>query len=208
MTREPTALHRAAELIVSGIREGRYAPGQRLIEADLIVELDVSRSSVREALRRLEAQGLVEMVPHRGARVRRITADDVREIFEVRAAIESEAARLAALRIDRPGHRARLEERVTANRAAALQPAVIEYLDENTRFHEALLRLSSNGHLAELLDAVRLQTVRFILPPYLRSPVVAVRRSLAEHERIAECILTGDADGAARAMPAHIEASA
>ncbi len=206
--KEPGALDRAAKLIVSGVRDGRYAPGQRLIEADLVDELGISRSSVREALRRLEAQGLVEMIPHRGARVRRLTQDDTRELYEVRAAIESGAARLAARRIDVGKNRKRLIESFEALKAAAGDGELASYLDANSNFHDTIVELSGNKQLAGLIDVVRLRTVRLTLPAYFsRNAASTVALGLRDHAEIVERILEGDGDGAASAMLRHIDAT-
>jgi DNA-binding GntR family transcriptional regulator len=203
---EDSALDRAVDAIVRGIREGRYVSGQRLVEADLIEELGVSRSSVREALRRLEAQGLIETEPHRGARVRRLSANDVREIYEVRAVVEPEAARLAALRIDEPGNRKTLKQSLKALQADAVKGEILAYIDENARFHDTILTLSGNSQLAGLIDMMRLQTLRFTLGRYVNGANAAIEKSRSEHELVADRILAGDAEGARVAMRAHIEA--
>src|SRR5262245_43090553 len=84
------------EHLRSGVLQGLYAPGQRLIEADLTQELRVSRGPLREAFRRLSAEGLLEIVPHRGAMVRRLTLREMRELFQIRLGLEMLAARLAS----------------------------------------------------------------------------------------------------------------
>ena len=203
-----SALETASDLIIAGIREGRYAPGQRLVEADLVEELNVSRSSVREALRRLEPLGVVEMVPHRGARVKRLSADDVREIYEARAALESEAARLAAQRIDHPGNRRKLKASLKALQDATRDGDVIRYLDENTRWHETIFEIAANKQLAILIGMMRLQTIRYTLPSYVADATRMgdlMKRSLSQHQRVTERILSGSPEGAADAMRNHIE---
>jgi DNA-binding GntR family transcriptional regulator len=88
-------LGRLRDMIV----EGRFAPGERIPERELCAEIGVSRTPLREALKVLAAEGLIELLPNRGARVRRFTDKDVRECFEVLAAVESAAGRLACARI-------------------------------------------------------------------------------------------------------------
>src|ERR1700750_1796687 len=88
------------ESIREGIRQGHYSPGHRLIESDLTREFGVSRGPVREALGRLQVEGLVEIAPHRGASVRRMTRHDVDELVVVRQMLQGGAARLAALNIN------------------------------------------------------------------------------------------------------------
>src|SRR5512134_3171820 len=90
-----TVVEATIEAIKSGIFEGRYAPGQRLIEADLTRELSVSRGPLREALGRLVADGLVEIEPYRGAIVARPSREDVANTLQLREVLEGLAARLA-----------------------------------------------------------------------------------------------------------------
>ncbi|MDG4864320.1 GntR family transcriptional regulator, partial [Streptomyces sp. T-3] len=108
---------RAYETLRRRIIEAQLQPGQRLVERDLAAELEVSRIPLREALRRLEADGLVLLVPHRGALVAPFTPTDVRDLFDVRESLESLAARLAAERADAEGLE-RLRVRLDAARAA------------------------------------------------------------------------------------------
>ena len=98
--RESDSLH---DEVLSRLRdvivEGRLAPGARIPEKDLCAEIGVSRTPLREALKVLAAEGLVELLPNRGARVRQFTEEDVRDLFELLAALESAAGRLACVRI-------------------------------------------------------------------------------------------------------------
>lgn len=85
--------HQVQETLRAEIVSGRLAPGERLVEQQLCRALDVSRTSLREALRQLEAEGLVEIVPHRGALVSLLTLDEARKIYEVRRVLEALAVR-------------------------------------------------------------------------------------------------------------------
>lgn len=100
---------RLVDWLRSGILNGRYAPGQRLVEADLTHNFKVSRGPVREAFRRLSAEGLLQMVPHRGALVRKLCYEETVEMFQIRSGLEPLAARLAAAAIDRADNRQRFE---------------------------------------------------------------------------------------------------
>src|SRR5690606_3964267 len=91
-----TAVDKVAHAIVEGIKAGIYAPGQRLIEADLTRDLGVSRGPVREATRRLGAEGILDVLPHRGAVVRKLSRRDVAAIYQIRELLEGLAARLSA----------------------------------------------------------------------------------------------------------------
>ena len=123
------------ERLREGIMAGRLQPGSRLVESDLTSRFAVSRGPVREALRRLTADGLIEHWPHRGAVVRRLTEREIRELFLIRIEMEALAARLAAA--------ADAFER-RAGFVAAIQPIYAdaprnpcEYLKENAAFHDA-----------------------------------------------------------------------
>ncbi|MFT8246860.1 GntR family transcriptional regulator [Roseomonas sp. BN140053] len=187
--------------IKSGIRAGRYAPGQRLVEPDLTEALGVSRSSLREALRRLAAEGFVELQHFRGARVRKMTRADVLELTEIRAVLEGYAAATAAARIDAPGRDALLALERSADGARARDAA--GYGAYNAAFHEAVLRLGRHQHLPGFVEHTRLAVFRLQFDFLLLTPA-RIRTSRAEHRVIAKAILKGDAVAAEAAMRGHI----
>src|ERR1700757_2731392 len=90
-----SVVEKIVDAIRSDIKAGRVAPGQRLIESEIRVALGASRPSIRDAMRRLEAEGLVEVEHHKGARVRPLTPADTEHIYQIREALEGVAARLA-----------------------------------------------------------------------------------------------------------------
>ena len=102
----PSSPDQITTRLIEGIQAGRYVPGQRLIEADLTAEYGVSRGTVREALSRLAAEGLIHLVPHRGAYIRSLTRTDVNDILLVVERLASLAARLAAEAIGQGRNRA------------------------------------------------------------------------------------------------------
>ena len=185
-----------------GILYGRYAPGQRLIEADLTRDLGVSRGPLREAFRRLSAEGLIESIPNRGALVRRLTFKQTQELFEVRAALEVLAAQLAARNIARPDVRARFEAAIAPiwNDSTREAPS---YLDENKLFHQAVADASGNDQLALIGRQLQLPLIMFQLSGALRPDILAM--SNAEHRVIAQAILGGHATTAGEHMRAHLE---
>ncbi len=186
-----------------GILSGRYAPGQRLIEADLTVELGVSRGPLREAFRKLTSEGLVESVPNRGAIVRRLSHQQTQELFQIRGALEVLAARLASENIGLPGVRARFEQAVAPIWSDAPRNVGMTYLDENRIFHQAVADISGNEQLAVLCRQMQLPLIMFQLSGTLTPETLAL--SNKEHRQIATAILAGDAKGAARGMEAHLE---
>jgi DNA-binding GntR family transcriptional regulator len=194
--------------VVDGLRcdilAHRLQPGQRLIESALTERFAVSRGPVREALRRLAAEGLIEHSPHRGAIVRRLSPRDIAELFQIRVEMEALAARLAAQSPDRAA-RARFVEEIAPIFANA--PRRVEaYLDENAAFHAAVLRLAGNLQLQELSARLRLPLIMAQVGGALTDE--AMRASVSEHRAIAAAIVDGAAAAAAAAARAHLERAA
>ena len=191
------------EHLRSGVLQGRYAPGQRLIEADLTQELRVSRGPLREAFRRLSAEGLLEIVPHRGAMVRRLTLKEMKELFHIRLGLEMLAARLASEAMAHPATRSRFEqdiEPIWDERARAAGP---DYIEENHRFHDAVVAASGNEQLLRLTKQLRLPALMYQLTGTLTVENIAA--SLAEHREIARAILAGDAALAEQHVRDHLQ---
>lgn len=199
-----SAVDAVARGIADGVAAGRYAPGQRLIEADLTEAWHVGRSTVREAFRRLAGEGLLELERHRGARVRRLTRADIAELYRVRRVLEALAARIAAERIaagaDPAPVRALLEAQGGATRRSALA-----YTHDNADFHDGIVRFAGNRVLAQQVAALRLQMFRLQVGTMLTPE--RIRQSASHHRRIAEAVLAGRPDAAARAMDRHIRLS-
>jgi DNA-binding GntR family transcriptional regulator len=182
----------------------RLKPGERLVECDLTARFAVSRGPVREALRRLAAEGLIEHAPNRGAVVMRLSPRDICELFQIRFEIESLAARLAAQSTDRAA-RMRFVEEIGMIFADAPR-RMGEYLDENAGFHAAVLRLAGNRQLAELSARLRLPLIMAQVGDALTAEVMNV--SVREHRAIAAAIIDGDATAAGNAARAHLERAA
>lgn len=199
------AVEQTIRLLREGIETGAYAPGQRLVEPDLTRDLGVGRSSLREAFRRLSAEGIVDIVPNRGAMVRRLTVRDVREIQQIRSVLEPLAASLAAEAIDTPGHRARFD----AAAAIWLQAPPLDDIDifsrENRRFHRTIVELSGNTHLTTIIERLNMP----LFAAHFRQRITMERRVAAadQHREIALAIRDGDRHTAQRAMKDHVEHS-
>lgn len=185
-----------------GILYGRYAPGQRLIETDLTRDFGVSRGPLREAFRRLSAEGLIESVPNRGAVVRRLTRKETRELFEIRTALEMLSAQLAARNINTRGVREQFEATIAPIWSDLPRNVPSAYLDENKLFHQAVADAGGNDQLAALGRQMQLPLIMFQLSGALTPEILG--QSTAEHRLIATAILAGDGAGAAAAMQAHL----
>jgi DNA-binding GntR family transcriptional regulator len=138
-----TLADRTTEKLREAIMAQRFKPGQRLVERELCEQTGVSRSSVREALRLLEAEGLIERQGNRGLVVASITADEARQIYEVRASIEPEMARLFAVR-GTDQELAMLSACLVALEAAIKKQALADYVRELDRFFDILISGSGN----------------------------------------------------------------
>lgn len=194
--------------IVERLREDilarRLSPGERLVESDLTARFVVSRGPVREALRRLAAEGLVEQPPNRGATVRRLTAREIRELFQIRIELEVLAARLAAEAAE-PRERERFAGAIGMIFDDAPRK-VCEYLEENAAFHEAIMRLADNRQLHDLSARLHLPLIMAQVGEALTVDVL--RLSVREHREIADAILERRGALAASAMRAHLERAA
>lgn len=202
-----TAVDRVVHLIRQGVKRGRYAPGQRLPEADLTRELQVSRGPLREALSRLAAEGVLEIEPYRGAMVRRLTRADVEDLYQVREVLEGQAAALAARRIT-DGDRAEQLRQAVADMTAwrgRNDPDAFAYMDSNAAFHDLIINLADNQVLAELTAQLGTNAFRLQLTNVMRANAREV--SIREHEEIAAAILAGDARKAETSMRRHVRHS-
>ncbi len=192
----------AADRIREQILAGGFRQGEHLVEARIAEQLNVSRGPVREALKLLRAEGLVEEEPRRGTFVARLDGADVREIYQVRAAVEGQAAKILAS--SRPA--AELEE--MRSFAAAIDRAiaagdVAEVSRADLAFHEALCRLSGNARLAEVFNRY-VPVLRGLLR--LDERVYASLDEIAhQHRPLLDAIERGDATLASRLFEEHSE---
>jgi GntR family transcriptional regulator, gluconate operon transcriptional repressor len=206
LRRAETLSDRATELLREHILAGDFGLGERLVEAKIARQLQISRGPVREALRQLRAEGLVREEPRRGVFVVDLTIDDVREIYELRAAIEGRAARLIITNRDF----AALEElRGTLRqlKQAADQGDRNLFTQLDLSFHEKLCLLSSNGRLHRVF--VSYASVLGLLFKFELNRIYTSQASLEnlyeEHERLFEAIESLDARRAEEACDEHLE---
>ncbi len=185
----------------NAIIHGELKPGERLMEEKLAKSLEVSRTPVREAIRMLELEGLVVMLPRKGAEVARITVEDLEEALEVRMAIEDLSVRLASLRIDEEG-KEKLRKAAAAFDAALEQKDVVRIVEKDERFHDVIFEATKNRRLINLAHNLREQVYRYRYE-YVKDFSSHDKLS-REHTRIMEAILNGDVVRAQQAMRGHI----
>ncbi|HET8726117.1 MAG TPA: GntR family transcriptional regulator [Alphaproteobacteria bacterium] len=149
------------DLLRAAIADGRYSPGQRLVERELCELLQVSRPILREALRQLEAEGLVRNVPQRGLEVVTLSAEDVRQIYQIRAALESVAA-AEFITYATEAQWQELAEAAEAFEAAAADGIPSGIQAAKTRFYDTLMAGCGNPTMAQILKALhnRIQLLR------------------------------------------------
>lgn len=178
-------------------------PGQRLVERDLAAELNLSRIPLREALRALEAEGLVVIVPRQGAMVSPFTVADVRNLFDVRESVETLATRLAAQRAT--GEQLQQAQRHLAAARAAVasgEPHAVE--GANADFHELIIEMADNPILESMMQPVNAR-VRWLFN--LTNSDVALTQMCGEHEAMYLAIASGDTELASKLALEHVRAN-
>jgi len=190
------------ETLREAIIQGRLEPSERLMEIQLAEEMGVSRTPVREAIRKLELEGFVVMVPRKGAYVAGISVKDIVDVFEVRAALEGLAAGLAA-------------ERATTEELEEMERAVLQIyevssgtnlntlVERDTNFHELIYKASRNQRLVQIVIHLKEQIQRF------RTTSLALpgrgRHAVEEHKNIIEAISSRNVELAGNLAREHIE---
>ncbi|AQA26208.1 FCD domain protein [Rhodococcus sp. MTM3W5.2] len=177
----------------------RLAPGQRLIERDLAAELQVSRIPLREALQLLQNDGLVVIVPRRGAIVAPFGVDEVRDLFDVRESLEVLAARLAAERAE-PDSLTALRDQLQAARAATERHDEPAIAAANARFHSLIVEMSGNPLLRSLLQPLEARVQWLFHLTKERDP----GKQCEEHEELCTAIAAGDPERAAEIAYLHV----
>ncbi|WP_107470667.1 GntR family transcriptional regulator [Streptomyces sp. ERV7] len=200
MTSVPTPIPSRTQFVLEAVKHriltGQLAPGQALVEVELATHYGVSKTPVREALKTLAGTGLVVMNQYKGVTVRMVDADMAREVYDVRLLLEPEALRRTVRgTADLDAAREALER---ADRAADTAERSLA----NREFHRALYLPCGNPLLARMLDEVRDQAALVSAVAWAADP--SWEREAAEHREILRLALAGDADGASRALHAHI----
>jgi DNA-binding GntR family transcriptional regulator len=191
-TSHATAQELVLEAIRRGILEGVLVPGARLRQEDLAAIFETSRIPVREALRALEYEGLVESEPHRGFTVKALDADEIDEVFDLRIVLESHAVRLAIpLLTEADLHDLRtLYDEIVAETDPDAQ------LARRERFYLHLYWISGRPRLVAMISRLRQEAIRSLPSPL-------VQHFPSHHEEFLEAIMAGDADRAAQKLASH-----
>lgn len=189
------------EWIRERIRVGRFVPGQRLVEADIVRECGAARSRVREALQRLETEGLVSIEEFRGASVKQFSFDEVRQIYRARMALEG----LAAAEFAAHGS-AELKQRL-----AGIQAELDQWEDSgdherfarlNAAWHAMIVDGAGNDYVRQFLARLAVPVYRLLFGTFYSS--ARIRNANADHRAITAAIVEGRVEDAERAMRDHI----
>jgi DNA-binding GntR family transcriptional regulator len=193
-----------ADSLRRAILEGVFTPGERLVERQIAEKFQISKTPVREALQELKRRGLVTSRTHRGTEVRVVDAQMVRDIYQVRMALEPEAIRWAV-----PAH----DEASCAAMRGLLQRAadsgqsgdLVELIFVNRELHTMLLAPCPNQMLKDMIEELSDQVALIAVSGWRTRPSWVTEGE--QHTRIVEAVEQGDADGAAALLRAHIEQS-
>ena len=184
------------------ILKGELEPGERLMEKQLAEKMGVSRTPIREAIRKLELEGLVIMIPRKGAEVAMITEQDIKDVLEVRAALESLAVKLACQRMDKQS----TNELLAINDAfigAARRKDVETVIKKDVEFHDAIYDATKNKKLTAMINNLQEQIYRFRVE-YIRQ-MDDFSTLVEEHEEIVNAIVNQDSTTAQDIATRHIE---
>lgn len=186
--------------IIGGLELGSFVPGQRLVETDLVTEFGVGRNSVREALQRLAAEGIVELPRHRGAMIRRLGPQDTMDVLDVAERMTGLLARAATRgggdRTYVQTLRATIQELAAAEKARDSEA----FSTARRRFYRTLLDMGGNQELRRLFPTIHMPVV------HAQHRLASLQQMrLADYRRIATAVLAGDPDQAEAAGIAHVQ---
>ena len=194
------------DIVFQKLREdiitGKMAPGDRLMEIKLANEMGVSRTPVREAIRKLQTEGLVIMNARRGAVVAPINKEVMKEILEIRKALESLACQLVAVKAG-PGD-IQVLRNINAEMRKAIDDGDIDKITEkDVEFHETITALAANSHLTSMLDQIKEHLYRYRLEfiKEIRNKYVLAD----EHDRLVDALEAKSPENAGREIEKHIE---
>ena len=184
------------------ILTGELKPGERLMEIHLANQLGVSRTPIREAIRKLELEGLVIMIPRRGAEVARITEKSLKDVLEVRRALDALCAELACDRITED-EKLRLRQACSDFEAATATKDVTTIAEADVALHDIIVEATGNQRLIQLINNLSEQMYRYRFE-YIKDESQHIRL-VEEHKMIYESIAAHDRKKAAEAAKLHID---
>lgn len=189
------------EQLMTAILSGEIGPEDRLVQEKLAAEMEISRTPVREALMRLEQEGVLTTSPRGGFTLYRISEGEIRELYQARAAVESQAARILAAQNDGLKNS---ELRATITREENIAaPSVEAYFNANRTIHRRFVELVDNRYLLEMFDNIWNRGIAFQL--FAAIEKVDLSKSLGDHMALVDAIETGDKGAALEVFIDHIQ---
>ncbi len=189
------------EQLMSAILSGEIGPDDRLVQEKLAAEMEISRTPVREALMRLEQEGVLTTSPRGGFVLYRISEGEIRELYQARAAVESQAARILASQND--GFK-NSELRATIEREENISATSVEaYFNANRIIHRRFVELVENRYLLEMFDNIWNRGIAFQL--FAAIEKIDLSNSLGDHMALVDAIETGDKTAALDVFIEHIQ---
>jgi DNA-binding GntR family transcriptional regulator len=198
------AVDKAYRAIREGIVSGTYRPGAHLTAQDLATGTGMSRTPVREAMRRLHAEGLITVIPHRGAFVAHMDDRDITKIYDLRVALEGYAAEAAAAEAQDAdiAELDRLARAMAALVEAGKPQAIDDFAQLNDAFHKLIVRMAANPRLEMALASV--VEMPLVLRTFRRYGLDEMRRSASQHLELVAAIGARDGAWARSVMTSHI----
>lgn len=189
------------EQLLEAIQDGSIDSSERLVQEKIAAQLQISRTPVREALLRLEQNGILTSSPNGGFLIHRLTSGEVRELYQARAAVESQAARILASmnnasKNEKLKRTIEREENITSESVRA-------YFEANRKIHRTMVELTNNRYLIEMFDNIWNRAVSYNLFSAIEK--VDLSKSLGDHLSIVEAIESGDPNKALDVVIEHIQ---
>jgi DNA-binding GntR family transcriptional regulator len=200
-----SAAARVYTYVKQRLLDGTFPGGALLSENELSQQLGLSRTPVRQAFVQLEAEGLLELYPKRGALVVPVAASEIEDVFEARLLVEEHCARRAASG-GAPLAAQLAEEIAEQERAIAAGMPTTDFASSDRRFHRAIVGAAGNAILTRLYDALRDRQQRIAAVSLARNPADA-QRFVADHREIAAALERGDASAACELVSAHLHSA-
>lgn len=188
------------EYLVNAIETGALKPGERILETYWAKQFGVSQAPIREAIRDLEAIGLVETKPYCGSKVRQLTEKDIRNSFSVRSCLEEMALRSSLPKLTEQD-KANFRQELEAMRAAAEAGNLIDFIKHDERFHELIVKQADNELLMKLWRQCNIRDWTNITALEVNLTLDTMAQM---HEDVFDAILTGDPDRATESISGHL----
>jgi len=200
-TKTPVSTKDVVNNLREQIRHGDLMPGQRLVEADIVSETGASRGKVREALQRLETEGLVSIEEFRGASVRKLSMDEVHQIYKARMALEGMLASEFA-EADKPKLKKQLQKLQEQMDALETTGDHRRFAKLNDEWHTLIIKGSGNSYAAQFLSQLSVPVYRLLFASFYSAP--RIDKANSDHKVITRAIVDGKPEAAEKAMRIHI----